>query len=245
MADDTSAPIPFTVRRATLGDEHAWEQFTQRWGSFLQSWRWGELRRESGWQPVRFLAERDGALAGLIQGLYRRFYSSIAFVYVPRGPTVRDEAALIPLLEAVVREAQRLRAWFVRLEPELPQGHALGAQLTTAGWRSVPFHTQLPHTVRVDLRPDEATVLMSFRQTWRRFIRQATARSVTVREGTAADLPRFSALERETAERQHILGRSLAYYERFWRHFADHGARLWLAESEGLLLGALLVLEWA
>src|SRR5436305_8748371 len=58
--------------------------------SLLQSWRWGEFKRQSGWSPYRLsVADTDGPLSSAIhaQVLFRslpRLPFSIA--YIPRGP---------------------------------------------------------------------------------------------------------------------------------------------------------------
>src|SRR3954463_15718038 len=71
--------------------------------SLLQSWRWGEFKRSSGWSPSRLLLGRptgSSRLQSLIaaQLLVRslpRLPLPISVAYIPRGPVYlnRDEQA--------------------------------------------------------------------------------------------------------------------------------------------------------
>ncbi|MGI8916106.1 MAG: lipid II:glycine glycyltransferase FemX [Chloroflexota bacterium] len=232
------------VRSATPADRDDWERLTQRCGSFLQSWRWGELREKQGWQCHRLVAEEDGRLTGAMQVLQRRFKPLGSMLYVPRGPAVAEGAALEPLLAALRPLVRRQRAWFARVEPDLPAGPEQEALLGRFGLQRATFTVQLPHTVIVDLTPAPEQILAGFKATWRRYVRHAPQRGVRVREGTAEDLATFYALERETATRQGILGRPLEYYRQFYAQFAGAGAHVWLAELDGEPLSAILTLEF-
>jgi peptidoglycan pentaglycine glycine transferase (the first glycine) len=232
------------VRPATPADRAAWEQLVKTSGSFLQSWRWGELRQAQGWQCVRLVAEDGPCLIGVMQVLQRRFLPLGSMLYVPRGPALAEERALEPLLAALHPLARQRHAWFARVEPDLPAAPEHVALLQRLGLRPAPVTVQLPHTVVVDLTPGPEEILADFKATWRRYIRHSPKRGVRVREGAAGDLEAFYALERETAERQGILGRSLDYYRQFYQQFAGAGAHLWLAELHGDLLSAIMTLEF-
>jgi lipid II:glycine glycyltransferase (peptidoglycan interpeptide bridge formation enzyme) len=84
-------------------------------------------------------------------------------------------------------------------------------------------------------------VFTGFNQEWRRNIRKAEKAGVTVREGTAEDLPAFHVAYVETAARDRFTPRPLAYFERMWRAMrAEDPARLrlFLAEHNGDVLAA-------
>lgn len=231
------------VREALPHERASWEQFVAANGSFLQSWRWGDLRSSQGWQAVRLVALNGTTLVGVVQALVRRFAPGVAMLYVPRGPVVTANAALRPLLDALQAVGKRRRAMVLRLEPEwlaTPDNLMLCHE---RGWQPAPVSIQLPHTVVVNLDQTPEQLLASFKPTWRRYIRHAPKRGVEVREGTIEDLSIFYALERETAVRQGTLGRSLEYYRSFFAQFAGEGARLFIAELEGEPLGAIITLE--
>lgn len=246
----SSSPPPFIaspphplIRAAAAADRDDWERLVQESGSFLQSWRWGELREAQGWLPVRLVAERDGRLIGAMQVLERRFKPFGTMLYVPRGPVAAPEA-LEPLLAALPSLARHRRAWLVRVEPELPERAENVSLLRQLGLQRAAVAVQLPNTVVVDLTPEPERILAGFKATWRRYIRHAPKRGVRVREGRAEDLETFYELERETARRHGITGRPAEYYRQFYAQFAGSGAHLWLAELDGVALAGILTLEY-
>ncbi|HEV7216861.1 MAG TPA: peptidoglycan bridge formation glycyltransferase FemA/FemB family protein, partial [Chloroflexota bacterium] len=232
------------VRPATVADRVGWEQLVQASGSFLQSWRWGELRASQGWLPVRLVAEMDGRLIGAMQVLERPFKPFGSMLYLPRGPVPAEPQALELLLAALPALARQRRAWLVRVEPDLPDRPDHSAILRQLGMQPAAVTVQLPNTVVVELTPEPEQILGGFKATWRRYIRHAPKRGVQVRKGSAEDLDSFYALERETAQRQGITGRPFEYYRQFLTMFADAGAHLWLAELDGEPLSAILTLEY-
>ena len=110
-----------------------------------------------------------------------------------------------------------------------------------------PGRTVQPRTTLwLDLRPEEETLLASFKQKWRYNVRLAQRKGVTVREGTVGDLPAFVALMQTTGDRNDFAVHSPAYYRRFWELFAPPGrAALLLAEAEGQVLAGLMVAHLA
>lgn len=103
-----------------------------------------------------------------------------------------------------------------------PAGEQLIARLESAGWRrdarGSGFGDFQPRFVfQLDLRGrTEAELLAGFNQLWRRNIRKSQQAGVTVRLGTAEDLPAFHRCYTETAARDGFTPRSLAYFQKMW-----------------------------
>ncbi len=119
--------------------------------------------------------------------------------------------------------------------------------LRTLGWRppevghgfsagQPEFNFQLPLAGRT---PED--ILKGMNQLWRRNIRKADKLGVSVRRGTAADLPAFHTLYSETAARDGFTPRPLAYFRTMMQAMeAEDPDRihLYLAEHDGDLVAA-------
>lgn len=126
-------------------------------------------------------------------------------------------------------------------------GDAIAQQLGDAGWRppadehgfgaGQPRHVfQIPLTGRT-----EDDVLKGFNQLWRRNIKKAAKSGVTIRVGTAEDLPAFHSLYAETAQRDGFTPRPLPYFQGMWEAMtaeAPERLRLYLAHHEDDLVAA-------
>ncbi|HET7770562.1 MAG TPA: ubiquinone/menaquinone biosynthesis methyltransferase, partial [Chloroflexota bacterium] len=76
----------------------------------LQSWQWGELKRETGWVPTRIVYEREGEpVAAAMIGRRRIPRTAFGLAYCWKGPALDYDDA--PLFSAVLdRLAQRARS---------------------------------------------------------------------------------------------------------------------------------------
>ena len=226
----------------------------------LQTWQWGEVKRQTGWQPSRLLwsGEFGGAPVAAASLLVRRISSRLPLgvAYVPKGPLLDWSNA--PLVDAVLAaielEARRQRAIFVKIDPDVSpasqSGQAVQAALRRRGWRPSAEQIQFRNTALLDLTPDEDALLAAMKPKWRYNIRLAERRGVLVRRGDVADLPAFYALYRETGGRDGFIVRPFDYYEATWRTFmqpldaAAPCADLLLAEVEGDAVAGLILFRF-
>ena len=108
-----------------------WDQFVcaHPHGHFLQTWAWGALKAQFGWQPVRLaLCDGEQWLAGT-QILFRKFPLG-AMGYIPKGPLIAPGAAHWPeWLDALRQTARARNAYFLRLEPEWEAGQSAPSDL--------------------------------------------------------------------------------------------------------------------
>ncbi|MCA9934214.1 MAG: peptidoglycan bridge formation glycyltransferase FemA/FemB family protein, partial [Anaerolineales bacterium] len=74
-------------------------------------------------------------------------------------------------------------------------------------------------------------------------IRLAERKEITVRQGTATDLPAFAQLMRLTGERDGFGVHATDYYKRAYEVFAPDDVALLLAEFEGRPLSAVMVFK--
>ena len=213
---------------AGLGSAEAWDAALAGLMSpspLLQSWGWGEVQKQEGWEVLRL--DLGGALASVQlqgQGPLRR-------AYVPRGPVPADRHALDSL--AAWARAEGVAS--LRVEPDA--GPELTAVLRELGYR--PARAREPrHTLIVPLQDPEA-MLASFKNKHRYNIRLALKRGVTVEETSDAGEMERQAVA--TAARQGIVQARAAYYERRLRILP--WCRIYVARHEGEALAATLVIR--
>jgi peptidoglycan pentaglycine glycine transferase (the first glycine) len=230
----------------------AWDRCVARdaRGHLLQTWAWGELKREFGWTPIR-IAVTEGAddeqsiIAGA-QVLYRRI-GPVSMGYIPKGPWYGQEssagqpAALQALWQAIRSVSKRMRAIALKVEPEwYDQEREHHEWLLREG-----FHPADPvqprRTMFVDLTTDESAILMRMKSKWRYNVRLSMRRGVEVTAQPIEAVDTFYQLMEITGERDQFGVHSQAYYRRALELFEPLGrAQLFMAHYEDQPLAGLM-----
>lgn len=234
-------PSPSLIARA--------ETDAQRWNEalaslpahhLLQSWEWGEIKRQTGWWAHRLLFTRQGAVVAAAQVLTRRLgRAPLGVQYAPKGPALDydDPVLTVQVLAALEDYARRSRAVFIKIDPDVPddtpRGRAILDLLRQRGWQAAE-QVQFKNTALLDLAAGEEAVLAGFKQKWRYNVRLASRKGVTVRRGATADLETFYRLYAETSTRDGFLIRPLAYYRDAWQT---------LLNGQGQVGGCLLLAD--
>jgi peptidoglycan pentaglycine glycine transferase (the first glycine) len=231
-------------------EDAEWDAFvaTHPNGSLLQTTNWARLKNRFGWQSQRVWLRRDGQLVAGAQMLIRpAALGLIRVAYIPHGPLVhwKDEEQLSVLLNQIDHAVYSERAGLLKMEPLLWQ-----ASTSQEAWRDLCRREDLladaetiqpPRTVMVDLRPPEEEVLARMKQKTRYNIRLADKKGVTVRKGTAADIPVFNQLMLSTGRRNTFGIHEPRYYATAFDLFSPDHVALWLAEYQGKPLAAIMV----
>lgn len=221
-------------------DAVAWNEWIAQSpeGHVLQSFEWGECKRQFGWSVERIaLAEGSRCLAAA-QVLWRPTALG-PVAYIPRGPIAADpdDASSVGLLLACIHGRLRHRRVIsLRVEPNRPG--SLG--LADRGFRRSPTTVQADVTIHVDLRVDLDSLLAAAKPKTRYNIRLAQRRGVEVSAGSFGDLPDFYRLLQETSRRDSFFIRPFVYYQSVFATLGDK-VRLLLAHHEGDLLAAAFV----
>ncbi len=223
----------------------------------LQSWEWGEFKRDWSWRPVRLAwYSTPGRAVAAAQILRRPLFGPWSMLYAPKGPLwpVDNLAVVEQVLADLEAYARRHRALFIKIDPDVPLGFGgvdetpyppgLAAQslLRRRGWRYAGQQIQFKNTVLLDLTPSEADLLAAMKPKWRYNIRLAGRRGVSVRPGAEADLPAFFRLYATTSRRDGFLIRPEAYYLAAWRRFlqANRAALLLACVNSTPVAGLML-----
>lgn len=201
----------------------------------LQSWQWGEFKRQTGsWTPLRLLALRDGTACAGMQVLCRDV-AGARFFYAPRGPWWTDPAGVASL----VRWLRRHYAWrapLLRCDPPV----ADAADLIKHGFRLAPRQVQPRATIIVDISQSDERILAGFDTQVRYNARLAERKGVKIVEGGAELIEEFWNLLVATAERKQFIERPLVYYRALMELFGAD-ARVLLAQAHGASIAGAVV----
>lgn len=207
-------------------------------GHFLQSEAWARLQTALGREVVTLSGDGWRAQAILERGKLN------SRLYAPYGPQLESAAALAPALDALSREAKRLGAAFIRVEPMLVadgSGSATATQpglpaatLEAAGLKRVA-RVQPEHTQRVALDRPFDEVLGDMRKTNRNLHRNFAKKGLSVRESNdPADIEHLLRLLREVTDRTGMHAHSDRYLRTQAEALVPSGdAKIFLVELEG------------
>ncbi|MDR2394436.1 MAG: peptidoglycan bridge formation glycyltransferase FemA/FemB family protein [Treponema sp.] len=229
--------------------------------SFLQSGFWGSFKARFGWNTRAFLADWGAWGIRPLLLIRRRLGPWFSFAYVPWGPELpedfpaQDEARNQALQEL----AGALQAFlpentaFIRFDPPwYTEGPETAPPQIYPPFARAGVPVQAADTVVVDLTGSEESILKNMKSKWRYNIQLAHKKGVLVRQAGEEELNRFYELLKETAKRDSIAVHSSEYYTTLFSHCRDYmqegqdrermDLRLYLAEHEGELLAAVVVL---
>jgi lipid II:glycine glycyltransferase (peptidoglycan interpeptide bridge formation enzyme) len=209
-------------------------------GHFLQLAQWGEQKAAYDWSYDRvLLTENDEIIAGA-QLLFRPLPMKLGtMAYLPYGGYVTDDSQWDTLWEAIHSCAQKHHAAFLKWEP----GFFFADNPEKWGFAESPQCIQPPRTVMIDVTGDDDEIQKRMNQGTRRNIRKAYKNDIRYFEAPPDDLAKFTELMSITGERNEFGIHEPAYYELMYKLFVPDHAALILAEHEGDLLAANLVVS--
>ncbi len=234
------------VVRISTSDCQAWNDFVASWPDFglLQSYEWGELKEQQGWQAVRLTVQDQGRIVAGAQMLVKPAARGlVSLAYVPRGPLVdwQDGEVAKLLLDGLHAEARRQRAICLRIEPPLLNDPANHSALESYGFQQIALTNQPRCSSVVDLPPSTDDLLMALPSSTRYNIRKAQRKGVTVEPAGAEALPTFFHLMEVTSGRDDFPIRPFDYYQEEWEAFSRLGqAQLFVSRYQGQIIAAQL-----
>jgi len=209
----------------------AWNDYLaqQNYPVVLQSYEWGKLKSNFGWEPFRLALYDQGKIIGGISLLKKTIPRTRgrSLFYAPRGPVLSEwsETALTHLIEAVRWLAEQEKVVFLRVDPAIPEDDEQRISLfSRLGFNLIKDDLQPRCTLVVDLNRSEDELLESFHQKQRYNIRLAKRKGVQIsRVNTPEGIRRFYNLLEQTIERQKFLVHPQVYYEKIADIMASKG----------------------
>jgi len=204
---------------------------------FLQSENWLTFQEATGKDVARFSSERFSA-----NGIIHKLPLVGRYLYVPRGPIGEISNFQFPISKLIAEAKKRKMKW-IRIEPQTDED--LNSIKKAAGKKIVkaPHDIQPQEMFVVDITQPEEELLAAMKPKTRYNIRLASKRGVKVfasreRKYRAA----FLDLVTKTADRKGIVPHPRAYYEKLLAVLPQETGRLFVAEYEGRILTANLLI---
>lgn len=234
-----------------------WNQFIAHHPNahLLQMGGWGELKKDFGWKPMRFILDSETGA----QILFRRLPLGLTLGYMPKPvfalsggsndflrPEVEGQLSVNSKQLSVVSDqfwrevdliCKQNRAVFLKVEPDT-WINEFDLQLST--FKLSNHNIQPPRTIVISLKENEEQILARMKPKCRYNIRLAGKKGVTIR--TWDDLPAFHEMMTVTGGRTNFGVHTLEYYQRAYELFHPKGTcELLVAEYEDTSLAALMV----
>jgi len=211
---------------------------------FLQSYEWGELKKKTGWEPIRIIIEDDqDQVAASMQILKRKLpIMGKSIFYAPRGPVLdfNNQNLIKELMKKLKSIARQHNAVFLKIDPDISieEAHVVNT-FEKFGFRQKQkgknFEGVQPRFVfRLDIDRDEDAILASFESKTRYNIRLAQRKGVEIiKDCDLEHLKIFYDILKVTAERDNYMIRAFSYYEDIWDIFIQKGlAKLFMAKYQ-------------
>jgi peptidoglycan pentaglycine glycine transferase (the first glycine) len=200
----------------------------------LQMGEWGELKKDFGWKPVRFIHENEVGC----QILFRRLPLGLTLGYMPK-PVFSDQSLAFSdqFWKEVDSVCKKNHAVFLKVEPD---SWNEAFRIPHSAFRISPHNIQPPQTIVISIKEDEEQILARMKPKCRYNIRLAEKKCVIVRAWD--DISAFHEMMTVTGGRDNFGVHSKEYYQRAYELFHPKGTcELLVAEYEGKPLASLMV----
>ena len=120
------------IKEANLSEKNSWNEAvkTSKYGSFLQSWEWGDFQESLGNKVIRVqIIDDSSQIIGVMLLVKQRLPKNFCWLYSPRGPVwgidnwdLKVGISLRKYLEAIARNE---KAIFLKIEPKIETSNQL------------------------------------------------------------------------------------------------------------------------
>lgn len=224
------------IREATEKDQKHFDELARH---PLQSWEWGEFRKQTGVKLTRLLQMIDKDKEEVFQITWHKIPKFNLYVgYCPKSVIPNREA-----LEKITEIAKQIGAIFVKFEPNEKVDKE--SNKTIENLKQVdlfvegkPLFTKF--SFWLDISKSEDALLANMQQKTRYNTRLAEKRGVVILEdNTEAGFEEYFKLTEETTKRQGFYSHTKSYHRKMWQIMTGSGiGHIFKAVYEGKMLAA-------
>lgn len=216
------------------------EAFSNAAGHPLQTWQWGEFKKDERVSVERVAYFDQDKLQHAIQVFFHKIpHTNFTIGYYPKGYMPDEEQ-----LSALKQLGQRNRAIAIKMEPNVAQpidrisGHAAILKFLQTHGVKEGRSLFTKHTFILDLTPSEETLFANLKSKTRYNVNLALKKGVTIRENTSQDgIATYVKILEETTLRQGFFAHTPKYFLDMWEALGESGMmRIFEAVYEGKVL---------
>ncbi len=224
-----------------------WEEFVLSCNpkTFLQSWDWGEVNKETGSKIFRFGFIRGNKLVGaalLIKEVAKR---GPHFV-IPAGPFIdwEDKPLVTFFVKSIKELAKKENVWFIRVRPEIISTKANEQLFKALGLIPSPMHLHAENTWVLDITKSEDELLSEMRKTTRYLIKKGEKSDLKLEISSDPSLAKvLFDLQLETAKRHGFVGFPEKLFKKEIEIFSnDDQAKVFLCKNGNEVLAIAIII---
>jgi lipid II:glycine glycyltransferase (peptidoglycan interpeptide bridge formation enzyme) len=207
----------------------------------LQSWAWGEFRKQMGITVERLAnGKKDKLTEGWQVTFHKIPHTPWTIGYFPKGPEISKS-----MLDLLIETGKKHQAIYIQIEPNVLASH----QLSDISYpQLIPSHHPLftKYTFVLDLTKPIDELMQAMHPKTRYNIKIASKHHVVIKEDSSdVAFQKYLKLEAETTSRQKFFAHSENYHRRMWETMKKAGiAKLWTASVENETLAAWILFLW-
>lgn len=228
-------------------DKSTWESFllSQNPKSFLQSWNWGEVNKQTGEKIFRLGIYRNNKIVGLSLLIKQNAKRGPHFL-IPAGPILDwSNKELVKFCFDEIRKiAKREGAWFVRVRPELVDCGENRNLFSSLGMISSPMHLNAENTWILDINKTDDELLSGMRKSTRYLIKKSQTVGLVIEKSVDPKNAKILfELQKETADRHKFVGFPLKLFESEIEVFGGSGNAInFICKKGNLVLASAIII---
>lgn len=192
----------------------------------LQTWEWGEARKETEVEVIRIGEFENHILKNIFQLTIHKIPKlKYQIGYVPRSVFPSKDA--LDFLEDFGKKNNLI---FIKIEPYTKKEEIDIQMLKSQNLQRSPHGLFPEWTQMLDITPSEEELMKNMKQKTRYNIRLAERKGVIIKEESNKEgFEKFITLYFETCKRQHYYGHTKTYHEIIWNNLKNNIAHILIA----------------
>lgn len=209
--------------------ENEYEEFVLNHSKshFMQSYYFGEIRKEKGFIPHYVGLKENGKLVATALLLEKKLILKYNYFYCPRGFIIDyKNKELITLFTKYLKEyATKNNVLFLRIDPDLSIDNLDTIELLKKlGYKHKGFNKgfeneQPRFTFRLNLKRSIEDLYKEIHPTTRKILNKGNQYNLDIYVGNSNDIDSFYETMIETAKRDNLIQAPIKYYKSFYENF--------------------------